>query len=554
MLPLEEKTMSAIDVPVAETGSTSKPEYLHSWRLAIVITSLFLGQLLMALDVNIINVAIPEISTHFAALNDVAWYGAAYLLTITAFQPSFGTVYCYFDIDVTYKVCIIIFEVGSVLCAAASSSEMFIVGRAIAGFGAAGVLQGALAVIGSVVELEKRPLYMGIVVSVFAVTVCVGPILGGVFTQRSTWRWCFWINLPIGGVVLALLFGFLSVPGARNENRTLPLKKKLQHLDPFGCLTFVSAVTCLLLALQWGGQTKPWESATIIGLLVGFVALISVFCYIQWRKKEEATIPIRVLFKRSIWTSALGLFCLGAVIYMLAFYIPFYFQTVRGETPISVGVRFIPLMLPQILALLVAGAIASQYGYYVPYIVLGEIICVVGLAMLTHLSPTTTTAMWAASLVITGVGMGTAMQLPYTAIQITLSEEDVPIGNAIAVFSNQLGGAIGVAMGQTIVLNTLVTEVPKAIPSLTGRLVMAAGATDLQRIAGSPAGELILRAIWNKAMVRTLYLSVAFASSAIPFALGMEWLNAKKVAEQRKAAVGTVKEKVGDQNDDSPTE
>jgi MFS family permease len=172
---------------------TPDVEHLRAWRLALVVTSLSFGTLLVAIDTTIIAVIVPKISTYFKAFDDIQWYGSAYLLTVTAFQPAFGSIYRYFNAKQVYLVSIIIFEVGSTLCAAAPNSITFIIGRAVAGVGAAGLYQGALAIIGLMVELKKRPLYLGIVLSVFGIAVCLGPPLGGIFVDRSSWRWSFWM-------------------------------------------------------------------------------------------------------------------------------------------------------------------------------------------------------------------------------------------------------------------------------------------------------------------------------------------------------------------------
>ncbi|EED13968.1 efflux pump antibiotic resistance protein, putative [Talaromyces stipitatus ATCC 10500] len=423
-------------------SSPKETPYLEGWRLAVVITCLFFGSFLIALDANIINVAIPQISSDFQALDDVAWYGTGYLLTVTAFQPVYGCFYRFFRTDIVYRVSIFIFEVGTILCAAATSSPMFIVGRAIAGFGAAGVLQGALSIIGQVVQLEKRPLYMGIVISVFVITVCIGPPLGGVFTQHATWRWCFWINLPFGAVVLGGLTIFLKVNGQENEERRLPLPTKLASMDPLGCAIFLGAVCCLLLALQWGGQTKSWTSSTIIGLLVGTAALALLFVYVQSKRGDRALISLRVFCRRSVFTSAMVLFFLGGSTYLDTYILPFYFEAVHGISPVSSGVNFIPLMLSEMVTLVFIGAVVKQWGQYVPYILVGELICIVGTALLSQLHPLTRTVQWAAYLVVTGFGLGLAMQLPYTAIQVTLSSLDLPIGNGRPLTSNSMPLAI----------------------------------------------------------------------------------------------------------------
>ncbi|OTA91517.1 hypothetical protein M434DRAFT_342951 [Hypoxylon sp. CO27-5] len=508
--------------------------YLEGWRLHAVIACLFFGQFLIALDTNVINVALPNISSDFKALQDVAWYGNAYLLTITALQPVYGSMYKYFRTDVVYRISILIFEVGSTLCAAAVGSNMFIVGRAIAGLGAAGVLQGGLSIISQVVTLEKRPLYMGVVISVFIIATTVGPVLGGAFTQHVTWRWCFWINLPIGAAVLIGLTIFLKIKGAPNKDRKLPFKVKISNTDPFGCLLFIAAVMCLLLALQWGGQTKPWSSSDVIGCLVGAVLIAALFVYMQWRRQDTALIAPRVFGKRSIWTGAMVLFFLGAQTYIDVFFLPFWFQGVQGLDPVTTGVDFISLLVPQLVGLIAVGGIVKQFGYYVPYMVVGELICIGGQAMLTQLKSDSNTIYWAASLVVAGLGSGLAMQLPYTAVAVVLADEDIPVGNAIAVLFYQLGGAIAISLGQTILLSTILDLVPKRLPNIPAELVMSVGAANLSALASTPEDLRILREIWNTAITRTMILGTATVGAAVPFTLGMEWLNAVKVAEERK--------------------
>ncbi|KAI7782175.1 hypothetical protein LA080_013719 [Diaporthe eres] len=512
------------------------PNYLSGWRLHAVIGCLFWGAFLIALDTNIINVALPVISSDFEALEDFAWYGSAYLLTLTAMQPIYGSLYKYFRTDVVYRLVIVIFEVGSVICAAATNSNMFIVGRAVAGFGAAGVLQGALSIISQVVPLEKRPLYMGVVISVFVITVTIGPVLGGVFTQHSTWRWCFWINLPVGGLVLLGLTVFLRLKGEQGSDRDLALKAKLQKMDPLGCLLFTAAACCLLLALQWGGQTKPWNSPDVIGCLVGAFSIGSCFTWVQLKRGDNALIPLRVLHKRSVWTGAMVLFFLGAQTYLNTYFLPFWFQGVRAFSPVRTGLAFMALLIPQMISLIIIGAIVKQFGSYVPYILVGELIAIGGQAMLTQLRPESSVAYWAASLVVAGLGTGMAMQLPFTAIALVLSDNDIPIGNAIAVLFQQLGGALFISLGQTVTITSLTSLTRKLLPEVPPQLVVSSGVANLDAIASDPRELAVLRNIWNSAVARTMILAVAVVAASVPFTLGMEWLNSIKVAAQRREA------------------
>ncbi|KAL8934498.1 MAG: hypothetical protein Q9216_005883 [Gyalolechia sp. 2 TL-2023] len=469
----------------------------------------------MALDINIINVAVPKIASDFRALEDVAWYGAAYLLTVTAFQPAFGNIYKYFDVEVTYKICLAVFE------------------------RAAGILQGALAIISHVVELQKRPLYMGIVISVFVVTVSIGPVLGGVFTAHTTWRWCFWINLPIGVLVLFLLTIFLKVNNTMNANQKLPLKVKLGHMDPLGCVVFLGAICCLLLALQWGGQSRPWRSAMIIGLLLGSSALLVLFGFIQWRLGEKATIPLRILRQRSILAGAATLFFLGAALNADSFHIPFWFQAVQGVDAMTSGIRLIPLFIPQMVSLIVVGAVVSKWGYYVPYMILGELVCIAGSSMLTRLSTASSTVYWSASLATTGLGMGMAMQLPYTAVQMVLSNRCILLATwrvnnhppiaACEILKCAIKRAVSIAAGQTMILNTILKRIPMEVQDNATSAITAALRSEA---TASPQAINLLRSVWNTAICRIMLFSLVMVCTAVPFTLGMEWINTKNHDEQ----------------------
>ncbi|KAI4232198.1 MAG: hypothetical protein LQ349_005153 [Xanthoria aureola] len=526
----------------AESTVDIRKGFLKGIRLAVVTVSLCLGTFLVALDVNIIGVAVPRIATAFKSLDDVAWYGSGYLLTVTAFQPTMGVIYKYFDVRVTYIVVILIFEVGSTVCAAAPDSKAFIVGRAVAGLGAAGILQGALAIIGYIVELERRPMFMGIVISVFGISICIGPVMGGAITDHVSWR----CNLPIGGAALALILIFLRLSNAHNEDRSLSLKEKFHHMDYVGTITFIGSICCLILALQWGGQTMPWSSAKVIALFVTSGVLAILFAYIQWKLGDRATIPLRILRQRSILSGSTFLFFFGMLNYVYSFYLPFYFQAVRGSSATSSGIRMIPLVLPQILAIMLVGAIVTKFGVYVPYIIVGQIICVIGAGVITRIDLGTSTALWATYFVIAGLGMGMGMQIPYTALQVVLSERDAPTGNAIAVFSNQLGGVIAIPACQALLLNTLRTELPRKTLAVTPDIVINTGPANLQLLAaGNDALLRILRQTYAAGLRRTYIFALAAGCVAVVCALGMEWKNLKVEAEAREKAAANGGEKDG---------
>ncbi|KAF2726752.1 efflux pump antibiotic resistance protein [Polyplosphaeria fusca] len=504
------------------------------WNLIIITFSLALGTFLVALDTLIVGIAIPTITSQFHSLDDIAWYGSAYLITLTALQPSFGKIYKVYNAKWTYLTCVALFEVGSIICATAPKSAVFIVGRAIAGSGAAGLFQGAFNIITRTVALEKRPLYLGIVISVWGISVCIGPVLGGALTQDATWRWCFWINVPIGAVASLLILIFLKSETGRRIRAPVSWWEQLKQLDPIGAGTSIASVCCLLLALQWGGSTKPWNSATVIGLLTGFVLLLLVFCILQYKLGEDSTIPMRILKQRSILFGSLFLMSSAMSAYVWGYYLPIYFQSIKGSSPTRSGVEYMALALPQIVFIVIAGAIATQWGYYVPYLIGGTAIQAIGAGLLITLDVDSPKYKWATYMVITGIGTGISVNLPYTAVQVVLEEEDVPAGNAIAQFAYQLGAAIGLSVGQTIFLNKLGSEVRARIPSIRPQTVIAAGALDLSRLAPDPETLRLLRGAYAVAIRTSFIFALAVVCLAFVFSFGPENLNVKAIAQKRK--------------------
>lgn len=299
----------------AETPEESEDEskYLSGFKLAILSLGLCLTTFVIALDNTIIATAIPKITTVFNSLEDVGWYGSSYLLTTCSLQPSFGKIYTYFDVKFTYLFALLLFEVGSIICAAATSSPMFIIGRAVAGAGAAALFSGGMNIIGYSVPLRKRPIYIAALSSMFGIASVVGPILGGAFTDRISWRWCFWINLPFGGVSLAVVYFFFSNPDRQYSH--ISIKARIKEVDIVGAVFLICAIVCLLLALQWGGQTYPWKNSKVWGTLLGFCLLIAVFIAIQIYQKDRATIPINVFKQQTILISCVFSSLLSMALY-----------------------------------------------------------------------------------------------------------------------------------------------------------------------------------------------------------------------------------------------
>ncbi|MCJ1423860.1 hypothetical protein MMC29_001745 [Sticta canariensis] len=259
---------------IDDQNSSNPTEYPHGIKLILLLLSIYLSTFLVALDRTIIATALPQITDHFHNFDDVGWYNGAFQLPTAAFQLFFGRMYTFYSPKWIFLTLIFVFEVGSAICGAAPNSIAFIWGRAIAGLGAGGIFNGAMILMIYAAPLKQRAFYMGLLGAVFGFASIAGPLVGGDFTTKVTWRWCFYINLPIGAAVLFFLFFVVEDTPAALAH--LSIREKVARLDIYGTFIFVPCIVCLLLALQWGGQQYAWSDGRIIALLTLFGVLLIV--------------------------------------------------------------------------------------------------------------------------------------------------------------------------------------------------------------------------------------------------------------------------------------
>lgn len=270
-------------------------------------------------DGTILATAIPKITNAFNSLDDVGWYGSSFLFTNCTVQLFFGKLYTFYSAKWVFLSGLGIFEIGSLVCAVAPNSVSLIIGRAIAGIGAAGLFSGAIIIIANTVPLRIRPIYIGILSSMHSIASVAGPILGGAFTDHLSWRWCFWINLPLGG--LTAIGIFFLMPTRAGEVQPLPWKDQVKQFDLPGTLTMIPSIICLLLALQWGGSKYDWKNARIIVLMILFVLLFAAFVGIQIWQKDRATVPVRLMKNRSVFGASWYACCISAPMFVVAYYV-----------------------------------------------------------------------------------------------------------------------------------------------------------------------------------------------------------------------------------------
>ncbi|KAK1996964.1 major facilitator superfamily transporter [Colletotrichum falcatum] len=514
---------------VDEAEENFKPKTFTFW---LVILSNFVAMFLVALDRTIIATAIPRITDEFHSLGDIGWYGSAYMLTTAASQLVFGRIYKFYDLRVSFLSSIIIFEIGSLICGVAPSSPVLIAGRAIAGVGSAGIFTGAMMVMIPMIPLHKRPMFQGIFGMVFGLASVIGPLVGGGFTGTITWRWCFYINLPVGGAAFFFLFFMLKAPRRQAQERAT-LYQHFKRLDPLGTLFFLPSIVSLLLALEWGGSEYEWNDGRIIALFVVFGVGFSAFAAVQVLMPKTATVPLRIIKQRTMLAGAFFMLFLAGSMMLAVYYLPIWFQAVQGADPVNSGIYTIPLVLSIVVSSIISGGMTQKIGYYVPSMIICPCIMSVGLGLMSTFQPGISSGHWIGYQFLTGFGLGFGMQTVGLAVQAVLPKEDVSTGVSISFFSQQLGAAVFVSVGQSILSNMLVSEL-SGIPGLPAQAIVNSGATNLRKAVPAEFLNVVVRA-YNYACTRIFLAGMGLSLATLVCALCMEWKNIKKNKKQQLA-------------------
>ncbi len=458
------------------------PERSHE-EIMVIIVALMLAMLLAALDQTIVATALPRIATDLHGLNKLSWVATAYLLTSAVATPLYGKISDQFGRKKIFQFAIIIFLVGSALCGLSQNMNQLVMFRALQGIGAGGLMSLSMTIVGDIVSPRQRGKYLGYFGAVFAISSVAGPLLGGFFTDSLSWRWVFYINLPLGVLALAAIATRLHLPVHKIDHR----------IDYVGAVLLATAVVPIILATVWGGVTYPWGSHTIIGLYAGGAVAAVIFALWE-RRAPEAIIPTH-LFKNDIFTVSVILSLLsGIALFASILFIPEYQQIVRGYSAVKSGLALLPLVFGMLVALVGSGRLITKTGHYRIFPIIGTLVTAVGMWLFSHLTLQTTSLQLSLWMVVVGLGIGSFLQVMTLAVQNAVPRSELGVATASATFFRSIGSSLGGAIFGAILTNRLAYHLKQLLPQVPGGHT-AVSAASIQSSASSQAIALLPHSI-----------------------------------------------------------
>ncbi|KAJ2899204.1 hypothetical protein MKZ38_003347 [Zalerion maritima] len=540
------------------TKVESAPEVTRTkLQTALIVGSLCSALFLAALDTTIITTAIPRIASEFDSTFGYTWIGSAYLLGNSASVPSWGKISDIWGRKPILLLAAAVFWIGSLLAGVSVSMAMLIAARAIQGVGGGGIVVLVNICITDLFSMRERGFYYGIMGMVWAVAGALGPVLGGVFTTEVTWRWCFYVNLPIAGVSIIILILVLKL-----HNPRTPMREGLAAIDWLGSATIIGGTLMFLLGLEFGGVTFSWSSATVICLIVFGVLTMGLFVLNEWKFAEFPVIPLRLFKERSNVAALAVCACHGYVFMSASYYLPLYFQAVLGASALMSGVYLLPYAISLAAFSSVAGISIKKTGMYLPFIIGGLTIMALGFGLFIDLP---TTAYWPKIILyqlVAGMGVGPNFQSPLIALQNHIEPRDMASGTAMYAFTRQLFTSISVVIGSVVFQNEMQKKylylLSELGQDLADKMSGAEAAANVD-VVGSLTGEQgqIAKKAYADSLKSMFIMYAAFAGLALVLGFGVKGKRLSKAHKEHKTGLGVLKEgekKSGEKNSEGVAE
>ncbi|WP_433315958.1 MDR family MFS transporter [Micromonospora chersina] len=440
------------------TAQAARP-VLHARQIRLLMIGLMTGMLLAALDQTIVGTALPTIVGELGGINHYSWVVTAYLLASTASTPLYGKMADLYGRRPVFLFSIGTFLLGSLLAGLSQNMTQLIVTRGVQGLGAGGLLTLAFTIISDVVPPRERGRYQGLFGAVFGISSVAGPLVGGYFAETN-WRWIFYINVPLAILAIVVCYHVM---------RLVPFQRREHSVDWVGAGLLVAGVSCLLLALSWGGNEYAWGSGVIIGLFVAG-AVLGVLFVLQEARVKEPILPLRLFRSPTFALANSAGFVLGLVMFGSIIFIPLYLQIVKGASPTRSGLLMLPMMAGIIFTSIITGRAMSRIGRYKWFPVAGAAVLVAGMLLFRQLQ--VATSLWVAFgfMVVIGVGLGLCMQSLILGVQNSVDPRDLGAGTSSATFFRSLGGSFGVAILGAVLSSRLTSELAGRLPAAIAQL------------------------------------------------------------------------------------